>query len=178
VLTWAGNRARRVLLVGAVALSFAVSAFLMLPLVPVGLLARTPVVAINYDAGETVGWPEYAATLTAVRADLPPDARVAVLTADYGEAGAVDRFLPALGPAHSGHNAYFDGGPPPDDADTLIVVGYSGDELRRWFADVRQVARLDNAAGVDNDLRGTPVHVVRGRLLPWAQLWPQLRRLG
>ncbi len=58
------------------------------------------------------------------------------------------------------------------------MVGFDDGELRRWFADVRQAARLDNAAGVDNDVRAEPVHVVRGRLLPWAELWPRLRRLG
>ena len=47
-----------------------------------------------------------------MRAGLP-DARVAVLGRNYGEAGAVDRYLPALRPAHSGHNAYWDLGPPP-----------------------------------------------------------------
>jgi 4-amino-4-deoxy-L-arabinose transferase-like glycosyltransferase len=181
VLAWAARGARRVrraLLGAALPTTLATSAFLMLPLVPLDVLARTPVAAVNHDAGETVGWPGYTAVLAAARAGLPAEARVAVLTEDYGQAGAVDRFLPALGPAHSGHNAYADRGPPPDDADTLIVVGYAGEELRRWFADVREVARLDNRAGVDNDLRGAPVHVVRGRTVPWDRLWPQLRRLG
>jgi hypothetical protein len=181
VLAWVTRKARRVrgALVGAaLALTLTASALLMLPLVPVDELAGTPVVALNYDAGETVGWPEYAATLAHVRAGLPADARVAVLTADYRQAGAVDRFLPALAPAHSGHNAYADWGPPPEDAESLIVVGFRDADLRRWFGDAREVARVDNAAGVDNDLRGTPVHVVRDRLLPWAALWPQLRRLG
>ncbi len=40
----------------------------MLPLVPVDKLAGTPIVDINYDAGETVGWPQLAATVAGVRA--------------------------------------------------------------------------------------------------------------
>ena len=90
---------------------------------PADRLAATPVVAVNYDAGETVGWPAFAATVAEVRARVPAGERVAVLTRNYGEAGAVDHFLPALGPAHSGHNAYWDWGPPPDDATAVIVVG-------------------------------------------------------
>ncbi len=113
VLEWARVAVvRRWLLGAALALSLAVSAVLGLPLVPVTALADTPVVDVNPDAGETVGWPRFADTIAHVRAGLP-DTHVAVLTQNYGEAGAVDHFLPALGPAHSGQNSYWFWGPPP-----------------------------------------------------------------
>ncbi len=166
------------LLAAALALSLAMSTVLMLPLVPVGELPRTPILDINYDAGETVGWPEFAATLAAVRARVPAAERVAVLTGNYGEAGAVDRFLPALAPAHSGHNAYWDWGPPPEEAGTLIVVGLEEAELRRWFGEVEVAARIDNGLGIDNDEQGEPVLLVRERRAPWTELWPQLRHIG
>jgi hypothetical protein len=181
VVDWARRGARRLrtgLLAAAVALSLAMSALLMLPLVPAGELARTPIPDINYDAGETVGWPEFAATIAAVHARVPADERVAVLTGNYGEAGAVDRFLPALAPAHSGHNAYWGWGPPPEEAGTLIVVGLDEAELRRWFGAVELAARVDNGIGVDNDEQGEPVWLVRERHVPWSQLWPQLRHIG
>jgi hypothetical protein len=181
VVAWARRGARRIrtgVLAAALAVSLAMSSVLMLPLVPEGELAGTPVPDIHYDAGETVGWPAFAATLAAVRERVPAGERVAVLTGNYGQAGAVDRFLPALAPAHSGHNAYWDWGPPPDDAGTLIVVGLPGERLRAWFGQVRLAARIDNGVGLDNDEQGSPVWIVRERLLPWSQLWPQLRRLG
>jgi hypothetical protein len=31
---------------------------------------------------------------------------------------------------------------------------------------------------VDNDEQGTPVWTCRDRRVPWAELWPDLRRLG
>ena len=65
-LAWARrarSRLRVVVLGAAVATSAAVSVVLMLPVVPAGTLHRTPVVAINYDAGEQVGWPRFAATV-------------------------------------------------------------------------------------------------------------------
>jgi hypothetical protein len=181
VVDWARRGARLVrsgLLAAALALSLAMSAMLMLPLVPVGELARTPIPDINYDAGETVGWPEFAATIAAVHARLPVGERVAVLTGNYGEAGAVDRFLPALAPAHSGHNSYWVWGPPPEEAGTLIVVGLEEEQLRRWFGAVELAARIDNGLGVDNDEQGEPVWLVRERRVPWSQLWPQLRHIA
>jgi 4-amino-4-deoxy-L-arabinose transferase-like glycosyltransferase len=58
VLDWAARGRHRTALVSAtVALAAGVSAVLMLPLVPADALHRTPIMAINYDAGETVGWP-------------------------------------------------------------------------------------------------------------------------
>jgi len=133
--------------------------------------------ALNPDLGETVGWPKFAETVAGVRAGLP-DARVAVLGRNYGEAGAVDRYLPALRPAHSGHNTYWDLGPPPAEATAVIVVGYTAEQLRAWFSRVELAARVDNGVGLDNDEQGTPVWVARDPRAPWPELWPQLRRLG
>jgi hypothetical protein len=172
------SRVRAGLVAAALALSLAMSAVLMLPLVPVGELARTPVPDIHYDAGETVGWPEFAATLDAVHARVPAGERVAVLTGNYGEAGAVDRFLPALAPAHSGHNAYWEWGPPPAEAGTLIVVGLDEGDLRRWFGDVELAARIDNGVGVENDEQGEAVWLVRDQRVQWPELWPRLREIG
>ena len=179
VLAWARARdgGMRTLVV-TIGISLACVSVLMLPVLPERWLASTPIVDINYDAGETVGWPAFAATVAGVRDGLPAGERVAVLTRNYGQAGAVDHFLPGLGPAHSGHNAYWDWGPPPDDATTVVVVGYTRDELLRWFGDVREAARVDNGVGLDNDEQGTPVWLARDRVAPWAELWPQLRRLG
>ena len=181
VLGWArrGARRTRTALLGAVlVLSLAAAGFLFLPLVPVDRLAASPVVEVNYDAGETVGWPAFAATLAQVRERVPAGERVAVLTRNYGEAGAVDHFLPALGPAHSGHNSYWTWGPPPEEATTLIVVGIPEERVRQWFARVELAARIDNGLGLDNDEQGAPVWLARDRLAPWAELWPRLRRLG
>jgi hypothetical protein len=180
-LAWARRGASRLrlrLLAAAPVVSLVIASVLFLPLVPVDRLAGTPVPDVNYDAGETVGWPRFAATLARVRADLPAGERVAVLTGNYGEAGAVDRYLPELAPAHSRHNSYWTWGPPPDDATTLIAVGIPADELRRWFGRVEQVASVDNGVGLDNDEQGRPVWVLGDRRAEWSQIWPELRRLG
>ncbi|MFP5370156.1 MAG: hypothetical protein ACLGI3_05330, partial [Actinomycetes bacterium] len=172
------GRAREALIGAALVLSLAINAVLMLPVVPVGALGATPIPDINYDAGETVGWPRLAAAVEEVRAGLPAGEPVAVLTATYGQAGAVDRFAPALGPAYSGHNAYWSWGPPPEDVDTVVAVGLPEERLRRWFGRVELAARVDNGVGLDNEEQGAPIRVATDRQAPWSEIWPSLRRLG
>jgi hypothetical protein len=172
VLGWVRHRA----VVAALALSLGINAVLMLPVVPAAWLHRTPIPAVNYDAGEQVGWPRFAATVERVahgRAD-----GAVVLTGNYGEAGAVDRYAPDVAPAYSGHNSYWSWGPPPEEATTAIVVGLPETELRRWFGSVRAAARIDDGVDLDNDEQGAPVWIASDRLVPWSVIWPQLRRLA
>jgi hypothetical protein len=179
VVAWArGSRPRTAAVATALAGSLLVDGFLMLPVVPVDRLAATPVVDVNYDAGETVGWPAFAATVERARERLPAGEPVAVLTRNYGEAGAVDRFAPGLAPAYSGHNAYWSWGPPGDEVTAVVAVGFPEEQLRRWFGRVELAGRVDNGVGLDNDEQGVPVRVATDRLVPWSQIWPQLRRLG
>jgi 4-amino-4-deoxy-L-arabinose transferase-like glycosyltransferase len=179
VTAWAHvGRRRPAAVVAAVVLSLGINSVLMLPLVPIERLAATPIVDVNYDAGETVGWPRLAAAVEEARAGLPAGEPVAVLTANYGQAGAVDRYLPELGPAYSGHNAYGSWGPPPEDVGTVLVVGHAQERLARWFGRVELAARVDNGVGLDNEEQGAPVWVATDRLVPWSEIWPELRRLG
>jgi len=183
VLAWAARGRRRMrsgLLAASVVLTLAVSCVLFLPVVPVSQLADTPVVAVNYDAGETVGWPSFAATIGEVYDGLPADERrqTVLLMGNYGEAGAVEHFRPDLAPVYSGHNAYWDWGPPPPETDQVIAVGYDERDLRPWFSVVSRVGTIDNAAALDNDEQGQAVWVCRGPRQTWRELWPEMRRLG
>jgi 4-amino-4-deoxy-L-arabinose transferase-like glycosyltransferase len=167
------SNARLAWLWGAVVLSGFVSVVLALPVLP----ARdaTPVIAANGDVGETIGWPQFVRTVATVyrRADRP----AVVFTSNYGEAGAVDRFGPSLGlpRAYSGHNAFASWGPPPDRPGPVIVVGLDGQVLARHFTGCRLQARVDNAAGVDNDERGTQIELCSGTTRPWTKMWRDLR---
>ncbi len=148
---------------------------LMLPLLPERLL--TPVVAVNYDAGETVGWPRFAASVGDAYDTLPPADHPIVLTANYGEAGAVERYLPGV-PVYSGHNAYWDWGPPPASARSAVIVGLPRERIEPWCADLVEVARIDNGVRLENDEQGAPVWTCRSLSRSWAEVWPQRRRLG
>jgi len=153
---------------------------LTLPVLPVSVVHDTPIVALNYDAGETIGWPTFVSQIAAVYRSLPPSQRptTAVLTSNYGEAGAVDRFGPADGlpAAFSGHNGFWYWGPPPASATTAVVVGYDRDQLG-FCRNVRLAARLDNHVRVKDDEQGAPVWICQPSE-SWAAIWPSLRYLG
>jgi hypothetical protein len=173
------GRASTALVGSAIALSAAVSAVLILPTVPMASLHETPVVAINYDAGETVGWPGFAATVAGAYDALPAEQRrhAVVLGANYGEAGAVLRFRPGV-PTYSGHNSFWNLGPPPAETRTAIVVGYPETDLREWFTNVQRVATIDNGVRLDNDEQGQPVWLCTDPAQSWPALWPKMQRLG
>lgn len=183
VVDWLRRRSdARGWVAGGLGLSLLVNAVLMLPVLPVRALAVTPIVDINYDAGETVGWPAFVTTVADVYAALPPADRdrAVVVTRNYGQAGAVDRYGPERGlpKAYSGHNAYFDWGPPPDTGGPVVVIGFDEAFLRTVFGEVSRAATIDNGVGVDNDEQGTPVWVARDLRGSWAEVWPSFRRLG
>ena len=183
IVAWARRRGGALrTAVTTLGISGATAAVLMLPLLPAAWLHLTPVTDVNYDAGETVGWPAFAATIARVHDALPPQERAGaiVLVRNYGEAGAVERFGPALGlpDTYSGHNAYHAWGPPPPDAGTVIAVGMDEERLRAMFDSVEPAARIDNGVDLDNDEQGRTVWVCRGLRGTWAQEWPGLRRLG
>ena len=179
-LRWARTRARVAIATAVFAISVAISAVVALPIVPAGALHDTPIVAMNYDAGEQVGWPAFARTIGSVFDGLSPADRshAIVLTGNYGEAGAVLRFARKVGPVFSGHNAFWNLGPPPASTQTAIVIGYHEADLRDWFHTVQRVAVIDNGKHLNNDEQGNAVWVCRGPTQPWAKLWPAMRNLG
>ncbi|WFE42911.1 glycosyltransferase family 39 protein [Verrucosispora sp. WMMD1129] len=182
--SWAArSRVRRALLAAVVVLTAASNVVLLLPVLPADRLPGF-VVAVNYDAGETIGWPAFTDSLAAVHRTLPAQEqdRAIILTGNYGEAGAVARFGPQRGlpAAYSGHNSMADFGRPPDGADVVIAVGWSRpDRLRSWFTDVTLAGRVDLGVAVDNDENGGPIWLCRGLRRPWADIWDaEVRHTG
>lgn len=176
---WIGDRAgRRGLVVAAIGLNAVVSAVIALPVLPLSVLGRTPVPELNVVAADQVGWPEHV-TRVAQAVRLAGDPDVVVLTSNYGEAGAVARYGPALGvPApHSGHNDLGTRPGPPEGSRTVVFVGFQVARVEDAFASCEVVARLDNGVGVPNEEQGAPVSVCRDPQVPWSRLWPSLRHL-
>jgi 4-amino-4-deoxy-L-arabinose transferase-like glycosyltransferase len=171
---WARRRRSRTsLLVAGLALSGATSAVIALPVLPVR--DAGPVIALNEDAGETVGWPAFVRTVANVHTG-----EAVVLTQNYGQAGAIDRYGPKLGlpAAYSGHNGYALWGPPPERDVPVVAVGIPRDNLDRWFRRCKLAARIDNRVGIANEEQGAPLHVCNERRKTWAALWPQISHLG
>jgi 4-amino-4-deoxy-L-arabinose transferase-like glycosyltransferase len=179
-LVWVRRgRARlgRVLLTLAFVLS-APSALVAIPIVPLAALPHTPIVSFNYDIGETVAWPAYVTEIARVY-DQAPGA-TAIVTTNYGEAGAVDRYGAAYGLPHafSGQNGYYYWGPPPDSARTVVAVGYDQALLARSFRSVQLAARLHNDRGIDNDEQNAPVWICSEPVADWHTLWRRFRVIG
>ena len=135
---------------------------------------------MNYDAGEQIGWPQLADTLSATYTSLPaPERRHAiVLTGNYGEAGAVARYGPTGIPVFSGHNSLAQLGPPPADTDTAVIIGYPLSQLQRWFAQVRVATTFHNHDHVNNDEQGQRIYVCAGPSMPWPVLWVRMSHLS
>ncbi|WP_159899911.1 glycosyltransferase family 39 protein [Ornithinibacter aureus] len=133
-------------------------------------------VAVNYDVGETIGWPDLVKQVAATHRTLPEG--TAIVAGNYGLAGAVDRYGPDLGlpPAHSGHMAYWLWGPPPDEADSVLAIGVDPDVLDDAFTTCREVGVLENRWGIDNDEDGTTMLACTGLTRPWVDNWPAFRR--
>ena len=127
--------------------------------------------------GETIGWQDLTRTVARVYRGTGSDA--VVFTRNYGEAGAIDRYGPALGlpGAYSGHNGFWYWGPPQARPGPVVAVGLGRSQLLH-FRGCRLAARIDNSAGVDNDERGEPVYSCAAPAAPWPRVWPKLRRLG
>jgi len=147
-----------------------------LPVLPVR--SAGPIVKANHDVGETIAWPQYVAQIATLYHQQP--AGTQILTDNYGEAGAVDRYGPNLGlpAAFSGHNGYAYWGPPPPGTTTILAVGIAPDILNRAFTDVHPAARLDNGLGINNDEQGTELFVCSEPRDTWTRLWPAFIHLG
>ena len=150
------------------------AAVLVLPILPVHALG--PVVAINYDAGETVGWPQFVRQVAEAHRSLP--AGTAIVTGNYGEAGAIDRYGPDQGlpAAYSGHNAYGLWGHPPGQV-TVLTVGVDPKLLNRSCRSLQPLAQITSPYGLNNDENGADVSRCTPRR-PWAQLWPSFKHVG
>jgi len=166
-----------------VGVQLVVSAIIALPVVPVSSLASTPVVDINYDAGETVGWDAFTATVERAAAQVPAADRadLVVVASNYGEAGALDlarRPGADLPLVYSGHNGYGLWGPPPGTTNPVLLVGWPDAQAAQLFAGCTLLARVDNGYGVDNDEQEASVRFCTGPVRPWPEIWPRIAFLG
>ncbi|WP_169811894.1 ArnT family glycosyltransferase [Nocardia grenadensis] len=188
-----GGRQLRTLAVSLlVAVSAAITAVFSLPILPVSVLADTPVVGVNGEIGEQIGWPEMGRTVAEVVDRLPVEVRTeTVVVADnYGQAGAIAQFGPDFSaqntrfpPVYSGHQAYGWWGPPPERYTTVVVMGTDAPSIVPAWAEqacgrLTEVAAVHNDHGIENQENGTPMFLCRDLKTSWAELWPSIRRIG
>ena len=178
----AGGRRRATAMFAALAVSTAAAAPVALPVLPARWLHTVPLQKINYDLTETIAWPKLVALVAREYRALPPGARAAtaILTGNYGEAGAIDRYGPADGlpPAFSGAHGFWYWGPPPARDRSALAVNVDPALLRRLFRTMREVATFHNGLGVADDEQGAPIYRATGLTGSWAIAWPLLRNFS
>jgi hypothetical protein len=163
------------------ALSGALIAYLTLPILPVATYAKTSLPSDVPDTANEIGWPQFVATVGRVVAAIPPAdrARAVILTNDYSEASPLVLLGSGLPPVYSGHNAYWDWGPPPADRTVVVHVGdWRPADWSRFFVGCRDAAHIDNKLGIQNSEQGVAVSVCTGLRAPWASMWPALRTIS
>ncbi len=175
------RRVKGVTFTTAAVLSGALIAYLTLPILPLATYATTTLPATVPDVANTVGWPQYVATVEGVVAELPADQRAhaVILTNDYSEASPLILLGTGLPPVYSGHNSFWSWGPPPADRTVVVHVGdWRPADPGQFFVGCHDVARIDNGLGIPNGEQGTAVTVCTGLRAPWTTLWPELRTIS
>jgi hypothetical protein len=163
---WRWALRHRALAAGAAVAGAVLSIVGTLPVLPISAL--TPVLAINKEQGEQVGWREFAASVAHAHNQADPEA--VIFTRNYGQAGAVERYGPEFGlpQPYSGHMSYADWGPPPPSDAQVVVVGRPPPE----FTGCRVVAT--HRAVIPNEEDGTEISICDP--VDWSRVWPDLRR--
>jgi hypothetical protein len=99
----------------------------------------------------------------------------AVLTSNYGEAGAIERLGASRGiRAISGHNSYWLWGPGATTGEVLIVLTRDRGWVDEHFASVERVGETDcgDCMPYENHL---PILACRSPRIPLAELWPRIK---
>lgn len=124
------------------------------------------------------GWRELAEAVARVHRALPEEdrGRACVYGQNYGQAGAIDHFGPALGlpRAMSGHNSYWMWGPGECDGQVVIIVGGRREDHARAFETVEEGGRFESRDAMPYEARKT-IWVARRIREPLAEAWQRVK---
>jgi hypothetical protein len=189
------RRALRPVAIAMVVLSGALFAPLAKPLLPVdmyvayaAMLGIAPDTSERHELGrlpqffaDMHGWEAMAHAVAGVHRGLPPAdrERACVFGQNYGQAGAIDHFGPALGlpSAMSGHNSYWLWGPGACDGQVVIVIGGRREDHAESFDDVVEAGRFHCTDCMPYE-DGQILWVGRGLRRPIEEIWPGVKHFN
>lgn len=179
-VTW--TNARMSWLRPATAAGLAAQALVLLPIalpvLPESAMATSPLASIRKDFADTVGWHDLVMQVAATYNSLPADERssAVILTDNYGEAGAINTYGPAIGLPHaySGELSYYYWKPHQLNG-PVIAVGIDPSFLSSLFAACVAAGSITNSYGLHNEEFGAPLTICSGPKLPLDQLWARLK---
>ena len=127
--------------------------------------------------GDQFGWPELVGEVAVIYWSLPPEerARAGIYASNYGEAGAINHFGPALGlpPPICTHQNHWLWGPPDFDGDILIWLQWSRESLEPICGSVEQAGEHHHPWGMAEENR--PIFLCRDPIASAAEAWPDLK---
>jgi 4-amino-4-deoxy-L-arabinose transferase-like glycosyltransferase len=179
--TWTADRMRR--LRPAATTALVLNALLLmpltLPLLPEGVMARSPLPSARKDFADTVGWHDLVNEVAGVYNGLPAEQRASavIITDNYGEAGAINTYGPAMGlpTALSGELTYYFWKPAHISDGPVVAVGIDPAFLTTLFGQCQVVATITNSYGLHNEEFGAPISVCSDPVRPMDQLWPEFK---
>jgi 4-amino-4-deoxy-L-arabinose transferase-like glycosyltransferase len=168
----------------SIAAGLIIGILLFLPVAPIGSRVWQITSKLYDQFREEIGWPDLAHAVAGVYNALPAEqrAQTGILTGNYGEAGALNLYGPALGLPHamSLTNSFWYRGYDPRLPQTVILTGFDLAEANDLFEDCSVAGKNTNSSGVENEeSRDHPQILLCHNLrTSWPDYWAHHRRFG
>lgn len=159
-------------------------ALLALPVAPIGSPIWRVTAKLYDQFREEVGWPDLAHAVAGVYDSLPADERehTGILTGNYGEAGALNLYGPALGLPHAMalNNSFWYRGYDSRLPTTVIVTGADLEGAEKLFESCEVAAKNTNPFGVINEesVYHPDILLCHNLRMTWPEFWASHRRFG
>jgi hypothetical protein len=156
----------------------------VMPVAPIGSHLWSLTSKMHDQFREEIGWPDLASSVASVYRALPAEerGRAGILTGNYGEAGALNLYGPALGLPHamSLTNSFWYRGYDARLPQTVILTGFGLEEGKKLFTSCEVAAKNANPFAVENEeSRDHPdILLCRNLRMPWPEYWERSRRFG
>ena len=134
--------------------------------------------ALPQSYADRYGWKEMVASVKQAYDTLTPQeqAQACVFASNYGEAGAIDFYGPALGlpKAISGHNSYFIWGPQGCTGKVLITINVPLNDLSAGFESVQPAGQTSCTYCMPFE-NNAPIFIARGLKADIQDAWPGVK---
>ena len=132
--------------------------------------------ALPQDFADMLGWREMVRAVADTYETIPADERgdVVVIGANYGEAGALEFYGPAMGlpPVVSTAGSFWFFGPGERPGKVVVTLGMEKSDLEQFYGDIREVSRFDSPWMVPEE-RNAPILIGRRQKKTLQALWPR-----
>src|SRR5882672_395663 len=129
----------------------------------------------------TIGWHAQPHLVAGVFQSLPAgdQPKAAILTRNYGQAGAIEYFGPSYGLPRpiSGHNNYYLWGPQQYTGEVVITVGIPIEKLQPLFQHIELAATIRNDYAIPEE-NNLPIYICRDPKTTLQKAWPSLKFYG